>query len=293
MNPNLKGILWMLLSCIAASVMVTLVRYIAQSFPVTEVVFFRNAFALLFMLPTFLRYHAQILHTVQKRKHLLRSSTGLIAMYLWFYSLTLVPLATAVSLSFTVNILTPVLAIFFFGEIFGPRRWAAIAAGFLGVLIILRPGLDSFDPHMLIVMASVLCWSFSGIFIKSLTRRDHPRVVAFYVALLMTPLSLPLALYSWITPTWEQLGWLLALGFVANSFQIALAHAIAAAPFSVIIPFDFTRLVFTAVLAYSIFGEIPDTATWVGGSVIMAASIYTAWREARTGKGIKTVEALD
>ncbi len=283
----------MLLSCVAASIMMVLVRHIARDIPVVEVVFFRNAFALLFTLFSLPKYRIQIVSSRQKHKHLLRAGMGLMAMYLWFYSLTIVPLATAVSLSFTVNILTPLLAILFFGERYGLRHWMAILFGFLGVLIILRPGLDGFNSNMLIVMTSVLFWSFSGIFIKSLIRRDHPRVVAFYVALLMTPLSLPLALYAWVTPTWSQLGWLLLLGFVANLFQMALTHAIASAPFSVTIPFDFTRLVFTALLAYSIFGEVPDTPTWVGGAVIMAASIYTAWRETRTGRERRMVEIMD
>ncbi|MCB2081767.1 MAG: hypothetical protein KDD76_03955, partial [Rickettsiales bacterium] len=97
---------------------------------------------------------------------------------------------------------------------------------------------------------------------------------------------------DWVTPDLTILLWLLLLGFVANFFQVALSHAIAAAEFRVIVPFDFTRLIFTAILAYFLFDEIPDQFTWLGGIIIIAASAYTAWREAMHSRRRKKMVEL-
>ena len=152
--------------------------------------------------------------------------------------------------------------------------------------MILRPGHDSFQYASLLVIATTICWSFSNIFVKKLTKTDDTKVIVFIMMVLMTPLSLPLALMVWQTPTYEQLAWLLLLGWISNQAQFSMTHAYSKADMSVVLPFDFSRLLFISILAYIFFGEVIDLWTIIGASIILASSVYVARKEKQHKKKI-------
>ena len=284
MHPNVKAILWKIGACLAAAVMVSLIRHLSTTMHPFQIVFLRNIIAVLLFIPWLLHagtswHDISALKTTRWKFYWARAVGGIIAMTFWFYSLSVVPLATAVSLSFTVPLMVAGMATIFFGERFGIHKIGALAMGFIGVLIILRPGTENFNAGALFVIVSTIGWATSGILIKTLSRTDSPILIPFYAVVMMTPLSLPLALAAWEPITWEQWGWVFLIALTANIFQVALSHAISLADFAVILPFDFTRLIFVTILAYSIFGELPDSWTIFGAVCIMAGTVYSAWRD--------------
>jgi drug/metabolite transporter (DMT)-like permease len=275
-----RGIVWMVWSCVLTSFMVVILRLMSElDIPFTQAVFFRNAAALVFFLPWAIRQGSKVLKTSRLQLYSARATVGLVAMYIWFYSLTVLSLPTATALSFTAPLMNALLAVILLKEHFGIHRITALIIGFLGALVILRPGSEAFDANGLFVIFSATLWAWSAVIIKNLSKTESPNAIAFYMVLLMTPMSLPLALMDWTWPTMQ--GWILiaALGITSNMFQVALSKAIAITEFAVILPFDYTRLLFTSIMAYLIFGEVLDFWTFIGSLIIMASAVYTAYRE--------------
>ncbi len=289
MHHTTRGIFWMVAACFMSAVLVSLVHYASRTVHPFELVFFRNIFSLVCFLPWLMRHNrsgggasmARLLTTGQFRWHLLRAGVGFFGMITWFYGLSVVPLPLATALSFTSPLMTAVASVLLFRERYGWHRWGGLIFGFCGALVILHPGTGHFTLGAGIVLLAAMFWTFSGIIIKKLTQKDTPELVAFYLVLVGAPLSLPLALAVWKTPTWEELGWMFALGWAASMFQVMLSRAIAATDFSVILPFDFLRLVFASVFAYFLFDEIIDAWTLFGAAMILGGAAYTAYRTRR------------
>ena len=214
--------------------------------------------------------------------YLVRAVTGLIAMYLWFYALIITDLTIAISLSFVAPILTAILAAIIFKEKYHWDRWIILAIGFCGTLIILQPGTDAFNPKNFYALTSALMWAISSMIIKSLATTDSPTKIALYMVVFMTPISLPFALYDCQPIPVHMWGWVLFLGIIANFFQITLAKAISGAPFHIILPIDFTRLIFVAIFGYMFFGEIIALPTIIGSIIIMVSAVYSTYKDAKT-----------
>lgn len=281
-EPKTRAILLMLMSCFGASVMVTIVRYLSADLPSTLIVFYRSFFALVWFLPWLFWTHAKHIQKPRLRLYFLRGCLGMIAMQLWFYSLSIVELPLATALSFSSPLMTALLAVLMFKEKAGKGVWVSLGIGFIGTVVILRPGLESFNPNALLVMATAALWSTSGIIIKSLTRTQSPVTVCFFLALVIAPLSLVIAIPQWQwVHDWRLLFWLAALGLVSNLFQIAMSYAIATADLVTILPYDFSRLLFVSVLAYFAFGETLDVITIAGAAIILGSAVYATGHEKR------------
>jgi drug/metabolite transporter (DMT)-like permease len=159
LSASLRGALWMCAAATAFALMITLVRHLTDGLHPLQVVFFRTAFGLLAMLPWLLRQGLGVMRTGRLRLHLLRALIGIFAMVGWFTTLSLMPLAEATALSFTAPIFTSVLAGLILGEAMRLRRWSATALGFLGALIIVRPGLAAIDPAALLAVITAAIWA--------------------------------------------------------------------------------------------------------------------------------------
>ena len=261
------------------SLMSTLVRVASADLPPLEVAFFRNLFALAAMLPWMLSSGFPGLDTSHLRLHLTRAVIGVFAMWLWFTSLALVPLADAVALSFTMPLFIVAGAAAILGEKVGLRRWSATTIGFLGMLVILRPGFTELSPVMALPVATAACWATSALILKHMSAKVRAGTSVLYMNLLMTPLSLVPAAFVWRWPHWEDYVLLAAIGLLATLAHLALARALAAADASAIVPFDYARLPFIALLAFLLFGEVAEIWTWIGAAVIAGSAFYIARRE--------------
>ena len=273
----------MLAAAVFFSGLNTFIRLAAGEVPVLEVVFFRNFFNLAFMLPWLLRIGLAALRTERLGLHALRSGFGLASMLLQFWAIALMPLAEATALSFTVPLFATLAVAVVLGETVGVRRAVALIVGFAGTVIMLRPGfVEVSTPALAILAASVLIAS-GFTCVKVLTRTESPNAMVLFMGLFMAPVSLVPALFVWEWPS--AVGWfyLVGVGACATFGHLCFNRAFASADVSVVMPYDYSRLLIVAVIGYALFAEVPDVWTWIGAGVIVAANIYIAQREARAG----------
>ncbi len=280
----LRGILLMLAAALAFSFMNVLIRAASSQLHAFEIAFFRNLFGLLFMLPWFFKYGMAVIRTARLPLFMLRAVLGLISMMCFFWGLTVLPLAKAVALGFTVPLFVTIGAAVVLKEKVHMRRWMAVFFGFMGTLIILRPSVDGDLFPSLIVILSAVTMAISVLIIKNLSRTERPNTIVIFMVLLMTPLSFPVALTVWQWPdawTWVLL---VALGFCGSMGHLMFTHAIRSSEVSLVMPFDFARLPFVIVLAWMFFDEAVDQWTLIGAAVVFASGGYIAHREAQLRK---------
>lgn len=282
----LQGALYMTAAALCFSAMNIAIRIVSAEMDPLQIAFFRNLFALLFMLPWLARAGLEGLRTERLATHFWRAALGLLAMICWFYSIALLPLADAVALNFTVPLFATIGAAIFLGEVVRARRWTATLLGFLGVLVILRPGFAELSTAMALPVVAALFMAASALLVKSLSRSEAPAAIVIYMNLILTPLSLVPALFVWRWPGGSDFALLLLVGLLAAVAHILLTRAYTKSDASAVMPFDYARLPFVAALAFLVFGEVPDLWTWVGAAIIGASAIYIAHREARVARAM-------
>ena len=249
-----------------------------------QIAFLRNIFALVSVLPWVLREGKAAVRTERLVLHGWRAVVGICAMFLWFTSVTLVPLAEAVALNFTLPLFAIAGAALILREEVGPRRWGATAMGFFGMLVILRPGFAEVSGATLLPIVAAVFMAGSVLMVKRLSATDRPVTVVFYMNLFMTLLALPPSLYVWQWPSAWTLAMMALLGFLAMIAHIALTLSYARADASAVMPFDYMRLPFTALVAFLLYGEVADIWTWCGAAIIAGSAFYIVRREARLAR---------
>ena len=276
-----RGVAFMMASTLTGSVLVAAVRQLGTEIHPFEIVFFRSFFGLVFFAPWLIRQGLAPLRTRYLFLHGLRSGLQVGTALAFFTALTIAPLAKVTALQFSAPLFATVLALVVLGETIRARRIAALAIGFAGTLIIIRPGFVEFDLGSALVLISAVMIGLIMILIKVLSRTESSATITFYAALLSTPFALIVALPVWRFPSPEQWPWLIAIGFLGSVSQLGFTQAFKEADVTAVLPLDFTRLIWIAIIGYAAFGEIPDVWTWVGGTVIFSAATYIAFREIR------------
>ncbi len=270
---------WMMGGTIGATVMLVAVRHVSAELHPFEIAFFRSFLGVLVLFPWFLRDGLALLRTQRLGLHALRATFNLFAMLAFFYAVSIVPLARVTSLGFTAPLWATLLAVLLLGEVVRLRRWTAILCGFAGTIVILRPGVDAVDLGSVLVLGSAFVWACAVIVIKVLSRSDSAVTITSYMVLLMAPLSLVPALFVWQWPSASQLLWLTFIGVSGTLAQLMMTQALKEADTSVVMPVDFLKLIWAAMLGYLFFAEVPSLYTWAGAAVIFASASYVAYRE--------------
>ncbi len=284
LSGPLGGALYMIGAGASFAIMIVIVRHVSAELHPFQIAFFRNLFGMAFMLPWIIRTGWEGLRTERFGLHLFRALIGLGAMLCFFSAISLIPVAEVTALTFTAPLFATVGAALVLGEKVRLRRWTATAVGFIGALVILRPGAAMVTPAALVALTSAAFMAVAILTVKTLSRTENPNAIVLYMGLLLTPLSFVAAVFVWTPPMLETWPWLVAMGLAATLGQLMMTRAFAAAEASAVLPFDFARLVFVAILGFLLFGERPDLWTWIGAAVIIAATGYIAHREARLGK---------
>ena len=285
----LLGASYMIAACFCFAVMMGLIRYLGveeDGLHPFQVAFFRIFFGLVVMAPWIMRVGLAGLRTERAGLYTLRAITGVLALMSWFWVISseAMPLADAVALNFTAPLFATVFAVLLLGEVVRGRRWTAVLVGFAGAMLIMRPGLQAVTLESVLVLFSALMIALSTMFIKILSRTENPTAIVAYMGIYLTPVALVPALFVWKWPNAMQLVLLAALGGIATVAHMCFARAMRHAEASAVMPFDFSRLVFSALIGIFVFGETSDTWTWVGAGIITAAAAYIAHREARAGR---------
>src|SRR5205823_13500132 len=164
------------------------------------------------------------------------------------------------------------------------RRWSAVAIGFAGVLVIIRPDADRLDLNLLLILLSAGSAAMNNITVKFLARTERPNTIVAYFVMYLTPLSLLPALFVWQWPDLRTLAALVGLGAIGTLAHLSLARAYVAAVASACAPCELVRLPYAALIGFLIFGEVPDGFTWLGAAIIAGAAMYVAYREAHVAK---------
>ncbi|MGD9538430.1 MAG: DMT family transporter [Alphaproteobacteria bacterium] len=271
-------------STVAFAGMQALVRYTTQFDHPFEVVFWRNLFGLLALAPFFMRHGPGVFRTRRLHHHVLRNALHLCSMLMFFYALSMTPLATASALSFTSPLFAALGAIILLGERIRARRIAALVIGFAGTLIIIRPGFGELEIGSLLIVASSFVWAVVMINIKWLGRSESSVTSTAYMMVILTPLSIIPAAFHWKWPTLELIGCYAAMGVLGTLAHISLAQAFRETEATAVLPADFLRLIWASLWGFVFFGEIPEVLVWVGGAMICGATVYITYREARLAR---------
>ena len=278
-SDALKGIGFMVLACVFFGAMHVGVRHVTQSIHPFEAAFFRNFFGLLVLAPSFITHGLRPLRTQRFGLHCLRAALNLVAMLSFFYALSITPVVLVQALAFTSPLFTAVLAILLLGERVRARRLTAIVVGFAGTVLIIRPGVQPLEFGPALVLGSSAVWGYVVVLIKSLSRTDSTVTITAYMVLLMSPMTLVCALFVWTWPSGGELAVLVGIGIAGTLAQMCMTQSLRLAETTVVLPFDFTKLVWGAFFAWLLFGELIDTWTLAGALVIFSGGLYVAYRE--------------
>lgn len=278
---NSRAVLLMVIGTVFFSSMHALIRYMSADLHAFELAFFRNLFGVLVVLPWLLRSGLAPLKTKRLGLHSVRGLLNGVGMLMFFYAVSITPLADVIALSFTAPIFATVLAIVFLGEIVGTRRWAAIFIAFLGTMVILRPGLMEISQGQFLAMASAALWACALIMIKILSRTDSSITIIAYMIIFQVPVSGLAAATVWITPSLEQVCIMAVMGTLGTVGQWLLIEALKEGDTNVVMPFDFLKMIWAVLLGFLFFNELPDLFTWLGSAIIFSSAIFIAWRESK------------
>jgi len=250
-------------------------------YPVIEVIWSRYFFAFLFMLAMFLPRSGRKLFSIRRLDtQVVRGLLLFFSSYLFFHGVVYLPLATAAAISLSSPIIVTALSARLLKEPVGPRRWAAVAVGFVGALIVVRPGHEAFDWHVLLIVASTVCSSFYQLFSRRYGQSERPDASATVATIVGTVAATPFVPFDWVAPlsTWHALLFV-GMGIMAGTGHYFLTIAYSQAPAAVVTPFNYTQLIGSALLGYAVFHDFPDVWTWVGAAVIIASGLYIGYRE--------------
>lgn len=270
-HPVAWVVLLVLTSATCVAVDTVLARFVTREVAPFVLVFFRNLFGLAFVLPWLWRLGRAGLATRHWGLHVARAAFKIVGLGLFFWGIARIPLAEATAIAFATPLFGAAGAALLLGESLRRGRLSAILVGFVGVLLIIRPGLVVPSPGALSVLASTVLLAAIALIAKVLARHDSaPAMVAINLAL-SVPLALLPAMLVWTTPSWQALGIMAVQGALGAFSQLCMMRAFALADASLVTPLDFARLPIVAGLAYAAFGQVPDGWTWAGGSVICLA----------------------
>ncbi len=279
-----RGIILMVVSTMGFSIMHTAVRYLSAELHPLQIVFFRNLFGMIVFLPLVLRSGFGFMATKRLPMHLTRAGLNVLAMSAFFMALAITPLARVNALAFTAPLFTAVLTVLLLGERFHMRRWAAIFFGFIGAMVILRPGVSTIDLGSWLTLLSAFIWGLTMIAIRSLGRTESSLTITGYMITFLSLFSLGPALYVWQWPAGNAWLVLILIGISGTLAQILLAESLKTAETTVVLPFDFLKVVWASMLGFMLFTEVPTLYTWIGATIIFTSSFYVAYRERQLGQ---------
>jgi drug/metabolite transporter (DMT)-like permease len=278
---NLKGILFLLLASIALSLMALLIKLLGQHLHVTQILLLRQLGMLVMVLPAIMQKFPGSLRSNRPGLQILRLLFALVAMLGGFSAIIYLPLADATAIFFAKSFFVTIFAVLILGEVVGVYRWGAVGVGFVGVLVMLQPGTDNFSIYSLASLAGAAGAGAVMILLRILSRHDSADTILTWSALGIGLVMAAPAIYFWQPPTtgeWALLGALAVASYLGQRCNIfAYKHGEA----SLLASLDYTRLLWATLLGYLVFGDLPGAPTWTGAAIVVAAALFTIYRETR------------
>ena len=247
--------------------------------------FYRCLMGLIIITPFVAKNNFQALQTDNMRLQIFRALINIISMICWFSAIGMMHFEKATALGFTTPLFTTVLAVLILGEVIRFHRTAALLLGFIGILIIIRPGYMPFEFGTILMLIASFSFSFVLIFVKKLSATDSSLTIIFYHLLYMTPAFFILSLFYWENINLNQLIIFSLMGASGLLSHWCLAQAFKMSDTTFVMPLQFTKLIWASLIGLFIFAEQPDIWTWIGGVIIFISVVYITYREAFKKKG--------
>lgn len=293
----------MLLSTVGFGLMAVTIRLASRTESTLEIAFFRNFFGLLALLPMLLApalrtptplatFRASV-RTTRLSRYGVRALIGMAGMFLGFWSIANLPLSQAIALAYSSPIFVTIAAVLMLGEVVRVRRWLAVAIGFVGMLVIVRPFSQSFTLGSLVAVAAAMTNAIVAIQIKELSTTDGPDTIVFWTYMLWVPMSLVAALFQWHWPQGDTWLWLVLTGVLGTIGQVMWTRALKLGEVSALTPISFVQLVVVTIAGWLMFGERVDRWTLLGAAVIFASTVYISHREAVLARRKRSHAATD
>ena len=255
--------------------------------------FYRCLMGLIIITPFVARNNFQALKTTNMQLQIFRALINIISMICWFSAIGMMHFEKATALGFTTPLFTTILAVLVLGEVIRFHRTAALLLGFIGILIIIRPGYVPFEFGTILMLIASFSFSFVLIFVKKLSASDTSLTIIFYHLLYMTPVFFILSLFYWQTVTLDQVIIFSMMGASGLLSHWCLAQAFKLSDTTFVMPLQFTKLIWASLIGLFIFAEQPDIWTWIGGIIIFISVVYITYREAFKKKGTQKPIQVD
>tara|TARA_Y100001936_G_scaffold205706_1_gene209758 strand:- start:991 stop:1893 length:903 start_codon:yes stop_codon:yes gene_type:complete len=269
------------------------VKFLSNDLHPIIICFWRCLMGLMLITPFIARNNFKSLKTSNMRLQIFRAAINILSMICWFSAIGMMHFEKATALGFTTPLFTTILAVIVLGEVIRFHRTAALMLGFIGILIIIRPGYIPFEFGIFLMLIASLSFSFVLIFVKKLSATDSSLTIIFYHLLYMTPAFFILALFYWENINLNQLLVFIFMGASGLLSHWCLAQAFKLSDTTFVMPLQFTKLIWASLIGLFIFSEKPDIWTWVGGIIIFISVVYITYREAFKKKGTKKPIQVD
>lgn len=264
-----------------------LVRHLGSDLPAVEAAFIRYLIGVALLLPMIWRMQWRRISRAGFGLYLIRGLTHGVAVMLWFFAMARIPLAEVTAIGFSTPVFTAVGAVLIFHEQIRVRRMLAILAGFIGTLVILRPGFQTIEIGSLAQLVAAFFFAGSFLLAKHMTKSESSGDILVMLTIFCTLALLPGAIYTWREPTLTEISWLALVAVFATAGHYAITRAIACAPLTVTQPLSFLQLVWAILFGYWLFDEVPDNWVIIGALIIVAAISYLTHREAVVARRLK------
>lgn len=293
MNKKLFVILLSLLGTGTAAIMVSGIKLLSQDLNPFIIAFYRCLFGVIIMLPFMIYNYPEAWKTHNIKLQFVRSAINVYSMISWFTAIGTLQLEKAAAIGFTTPLFTTILAIIFLGEVIRIQRITALIVGFIGILVVIRPGYIPFESGALWLLSAAITFSIVIIIVKKLTEKDSSLTTAFYQMAFMVPPTFFIALFFWESINISQFLLFIFVAIAGFITQFSFAQCLKMAETTFIMPIQFTKLVWLSLIGYFFFMEVPDIWTWIGASIIFSSILFIAYREAINKNSLLKTKKVD
>ena len=280
MNKKLFVIFLSLIGTGTAAIMVSGIKLLSQDLNPFIIAFYRCLFGVIIMLPFMIYNYPEAWKTHNIKLQFVRSAINVYSMISWFTAIGTLQLEKAAAIGFTTPLFTTILAIIFLGEVIRIQRITALIVGFIGILVVIRPGYIPFESGALWLLSAAITFSIVIIIVKKLTEKDSSLTTAFYQMAFMVPPTFFIALFFWESININQFLLFIFVAIAGFITQFSFAQCLKMAETTFIMPIQFTKLIWLSLIGYFFFMEVPDIWTWIGASIIFSSILFIAYREA-------------
>ncbi|MDB0003696.1 DMT family transporter, partial [Alphaproteobacteria bacterium] len=257
------------------------------------IAFYRCLFGVLIMLPFMLYYHPFSWFTNNLKLQIIRCTINVYSMISWFIAIGTLQLEKAAAIGFTTPLFTTLLAIILLGEVVKFQRIAALVVGFVGIIVVIRPGYIDIEPGTLWLLSAALSFSFVIIIVKKLTEKDSSLTTTFYQMAFMTPPTFFIALFFWEPVSSYNIMIFCAVAIAGFITQLCMAQSLKLSETTFVMPIQFTKLIWLSVIGYLFFMEKPDVWTWIGAIIIFSSVLFITYKEAINKNSLLQSKKID